>query len=197
MRKPRENGWRDPFGVTHHICTRRVNSYHPTTRTATCGASLTVATRARFDAVDCMTCIIRVARRTRLMPRKTPNRATPSWWTKGGDRHVLSQNNPWRAVCGASLRTAYGSGNPPNCVPCGGKPDSMPQTISLQGPDGIRHALRPDMLRFERHAPCGAGFMMGIEVVKKPPNCPDCRAAITKAQRAQERKSRGRLPQRR
>lgn len=195
-RRPRENGWRDPLGVTHHINTRQVQPYHPRTRMATCGASLAVVTRVRLDAVDCMTCIVRVARRPRLPPRKTPDRDTPSWWTVGGDRHVRSRNDPWRAVCGVSLRTASGSGNPPNCLACGGKPGGVSRTRSLRSPDGVRHEMRLDDPKFVRHAPCGAD-LLEAKVARKAPNCPGCRAAITEALRAQEGKSRGRLPQRR
>jgi hypothetical protein len=140
-RRPRENGWRDPLGITHHINTRHVHPYAKWTRQATCGADLCEAARVKFDTVDCMTCIVQVAKTPRLPPRPTLSHEVASWWTTDGNRHVLSQNHPWRAVCGSSLRGAHGSGN--------------------------------------------------------PPNCPGCRAAITEAQRAQEGRGRGRLPQRR
>lgn len=195
MRRPREHGWLTPDGITHHIDTRRVSVYHPRTRTATCDVPLGDARRTHVERVDCMTCIVKAAQRPRLKPRPAPGPHTPSWWTKGGDRHVRSANDPWRAVCGASLRAAQGSGNPPNCVACGGKPGRS-EDRSWRDLDGVRHEMRLDDPKLERHAPCGAD-LLEARVARREPNCPGCRAAITETQRAQKGKSRGRLPQRR
>lgn len=181
MRKPREHGWRTFNGITHHIDTRRPDAYRTYARTATCGAALRRAKRVRFDSVDCMTCIVRVAQRTRLPPRRTPTAATPSWWTVDDSRHVLSDDDPWRAACGVSLRMAAASGNPPNCVPCGGRPDGLDKTRSLRSPDGVRHATRLDY-PIERYAPCGAD-LFGTTGVRKAPNCAGCRAALSQKER--------------
>ncbi len=116
MRKPRENGWLDFGGITHHINTRQAEAYHRDMRTATCGVGLRFARRVPLERVDCMTCIVHVSRRPRLPPRPTPAKNT--WWTKGGVRHVRSTNDPWRASCGVSLRTAYTSIGQPNCSKC-------------------------------------------------------------------------------
>ncbi len=192
MRKPRENGWRTENGVTHHIDTQRIDAYLPHRRTGTCGVALGRARRVRFDSVDCMTCLVRVAQRPRLEPRPTPSETTPSWWTKGGDRHVRSANDPWRAVCGASLRAAFGSADPPNCVSCGGKPESISKTRSLRSPDGVRHAMKLDDRVLDRFAPCGA-YLVDAKIVRKAPNCVGCRASINETRRVQEGRTRGRL----
>jgi hypothetical protein len=187
-RRPRENGWLDAGGVTHHIDTRRIEAYHRDVRTATCGAGLRLARRAPVGRVDCMTCIVRVSRRPRLAPRPEPTETTPSWWTKGGDRHVRSANDPWRAACGVSLRAAHASGNPPNCLACGAQPSAVARTRSWRTPDGARHEMRLDDPKFARRAPCGAD-LIEAQVARKAPNCVGCRAAS-----GQKGKNRGRLP---
>jgi hypothetical protein len=117
MRKPRESGWRTADGVTHHIDTRRSSAYHAHVRAGTCGVDLRQASRARFDSVDCITCIVRVARRPRLPPRPDPNPKIPSWRTTDGTRHALG-GGWWRARCKVSLCEAAGSPNSPNCSAC-------------------------------------------------------------------------------
>lgn len=191
--KPRESGWRTSDGITHHIDTRRYNAYHSHMRGATCGIDLRQARRVRFDAVDCITCIVRVARRPRLPPRPTPSATTPSWWTKDGDRHVRSTNDPWRAVCSASLRTASASGSPPSCVVCGATPGAITRTRSRRTPDGVRHVIHLDDPEPARRAPCGVD-LIEAQVVRKAPNCVGCRAAEAEARRIQEGRNRGRLP---
>lgn len=187
MSKSHEYSWCNPDGITHHIDTRRVNAYRADARTGTCGVDLRQARRVRFDAVDCMTCIVRVARRPRLPPRPAPDPGTPSWWTIGGERHACSANNPWRAVCGESLRAAQGNRNPPNCVACGATPR---YNRSWRTPDGTRHTMRFSDLVSEKHAPCGAG-LVEAQIVRKAPNCVECRAVETKVRRVREGRNRG------
>ena len=174
-RRPREHGWRNPDGVTHHIETRRVNAYHSYMRTATCGADLRGAARARFDTVNCMTCVVRVSRRPRLPPRAPPDPHTPSWWINNGTRHERSENDPWSAICGASLRKAQRSGHPPNCILCGHQPSALDQIQSLRDAYGIRHEMCRD-----REVVCGAD-LTAAQFVRREPNCPACEVAATKA----------------
>lgn len=181
-RKPREHGWRNSDGITHYINTRRPNAYHSYMRTGTCGVDLRQAKRVRFDSVDCITCIVHAARQPRWPPRPQPKDGTPSWWMVGGTRHEKSAHNPWRAVCGASLRPASASGNPPNCQACGASPKEVARTRSRRTSDGVRHAIRFDN---PKPAPCGAD-LTEAKIVRKPPNCGECRAAIRR-QRAKRR----------
>lgn len=168
MRKPREYGWRTSDGVTHHIDTRRLYAYCSHQRAGTCGVDLRQARRARFDAVDCITCIVRVARRPRLPPRPTPSEATPSWGIRGGGRHARSADDPWRAVCGISLRKASPNGSQPNCLACGARPG----THSWKAPDGIRH-IRIEALVPVWNALCGSDLSRA-QVSRQMPNCDEC-----------------------
>lgn len=193
MRKPRESGWRTADGVTHHIDTRRHSAYHAHVRAGTCGVDLRQASRARFDSVDCITCIVRVARRPRLPPRPAPGSIrAKSWRTPDGTRHV-SHENTWRAVCGVSIRAASGSGSEPSCVACGADPCAIARNRSWRTPDGARHAMLLDGSRSElpRHAPCGAD-LIEARIARKGPNCAGCRAAEAEALRVQEGRNRGR-----
>lgn len=191
MRKPREHGWLAVDGITHHIDTRWLDPYDPRTRRATCGFTLVGARRVRFERVDCMSCIVKVSRRTRLPPRPEPARSAPSWWTTGGDRHTISQGNPWRAVCGVSLRRARSSGNPPNCVACGGKPGGKTKTRGLRGLDGVCH----EILSNRGYALCGADLRVAVRT-RKLPNCPNCKAAVAWVKLAQKEEDYERLPTR-
>lgn len=186
MRRPREYGWRTSDGITHHIDTRRYSAFHADERTGTCGVDLRQASRARFDSVDCITCIVRVARRPRLPPRPTPSEATPSWGIRGGDRHARSADDPWRAVCGISLRKASPSGSQPNCLACGARPG----THSWKASDGIRHT-RIEALVPVWKALCGSDLSRA-QVSRQMPNCDECHGIADAAKRAQKGRNRGR-----
>lgn len=122
MRKPREHGWLDAEGVTHHIDTRQTQAWNPDYRRASCGVHLYGARRVRIDGVDCMTCIVLAARRDRLPKRPAPMANVISWDTPDGIRHKLHADprraDAWRAQCGASIRRALPSNYPANCVAC-------------------------------------------------------------------------------
>ncbi len=90
-RKPREHGWLDPNGNTHHIDTQRLRAFHSDTRKATCGVWLHEARRVRVDSVDCMTCIVRVAKRQRYVPRPAPG---PHTHQAGGPRAATDTYDP-------------------------------------------------------------------------------------------------------
>lgn len=186
MRKPREHGWRTPDGITHHINTLRYNAYQADARAGTCGVDLRKARRVQFDVVDCMTCIVYVARHPRLPPRPTPDKTKRSWWTTGGERHVLSTNDPWRAVCGASLRATRGSSDLPNCLACGAKPRTDTRKRIWRTRDSTRHVERLDDPKLSRRALCGAD-LTEARATRKASNCVECRTAP-----GQEGRNRGR-----
>lgn len=186
MRKPREHGWHTADGVTHYIDTRRLKAYHPTWRHSTCGVTLVDAQRIRFDSVDCITCIVRVARRPRLPPRPMPSETTPSWGIRGGDRHARSADDPWRAVCGMSLRKASPNGSQPNCLACGAKPG----THSWKAPDGVRH-IRFETLVPVQRALCSVDLFRA-QVSRQAPNCDECHDVADATRRAQKGRNRGR-----
>jgi hypothetical protein len=131
-RRPREHGWRDPHGITHHIDTRKAYAYKSETRSASCGTYLHNAARVRPDLVDCMACIAVVTRRDRLPPRPPPPAWPASWWLEDGSRHGMDPNRTWVSACGISLRVARASSNPTNCVACGANP---PETRTRRRPE--------------------------------------------------------------